>query len=102
MRAKTILAILFLISLGVATMVLLRSLPQNVDAAAEATARDEILVATVPLDAGTLLRAQDVTWQPIAGAAEPGQIVRPSAAARQVRPEIDEQTRAEVYGAALR
>src|SRR6202040_3196258 len=57
---------------------------------------------TVPLAAGTLLRAHDVVWQPIAGAPEPGQIVRPSVWAREAKPEIDEEVRAEVYGAALR
>ncbi len=102
MRAKTILTMLFLASLAVAAIVILRALPQNVDAAIEASAKDEILVATVPLAAGTLMRAQDVNWQLIAGVAEPGQIVRPSAVTRQLRPEIDEEARAEVYGAALR
>ena len=36
MRAKTILAMLFLVSLGVAAAVMLRSLPQKSEAAAEA------------------------------------------------------------------
>src|SRR5262249_40913487 len=51
---------------------------------------------------GTLLRAQDVVWQPIAGITEPGEILRPSAGARSAKPELDEEARAEVYGAALR
>jgi pilus assembly protein CpaB len=102
MRAKTILTALFLISLVVATWVVLQALPQKGDAVAERLPQVEILVATVPLSAGTLLRAQDVTWQPVAGAPEPGAIVRPSAAARTIKPELDEEARAEVYGAALR
>jgi pilus assembly protein CpaB len=104
MRAKTILTALFLVSLLVAVWVVIRALPQMVAAAPEpaAAVRDEILVATVPLAAGTLLRAQDVTWQAIDGAAEPGEIVRPSATMRQLKPELDEEARAEVYGAALR
>jgi pilus assembly protein CpaB len=56
----------------------------------------------VSLAAGTLLRAQDVAWQPITRPPEPGDIVRPSEVARQARPEIDEETRAAVYGAAMR
>ena len=56
----------------------------------------------MPLAAGTLLRAQDVRWQSITRPAEPGEIVRPSEAARQVKPELDEEARAEVYGAAVR
>jgi pilus assembly protein CpaB len=102
MRAKTILTALFLISLVVATWVVLQALPQKGDASAERLPQVEILVATVPLSAGTLLRAQDVSWQPIARPPEPGEILRPSAAARAVRPELDEEARAEVYGAALR
>ncbi len=102
MRAKTILALLFVASLGVAAVVVLRALPQIMAAAPGPAAREEILVATVPLSAGTLLRAQDVTWQQIALAPEAGEIVRPSEAARDAKPELDEQVRAEVYGAALR
>lgn len=103
MRAKTILTVLFLISLAVAVIVILRAMPTEVDANANATpSKDEVLVATVHLTAGTLLRAQDVTWQSVTGPVEPGEIVRPSAAARQVKPEVDEETRAEVYGAAVR
>src|SRR6266404_4948972 len=102
MRAKTILTALFLISLVVATWVVLQALPQKGDASAERLPQVEILVATVPLSAGTLLRAQDVTWQPVARAPEPGEIVRPSEAARSAKPELDEDARAEVYGAALR
>ena len=101
MRAKTILAMLFLISLGVAAMVVLRSLPQKSEAAPEAAARVEVLVATMPLAAGTLLRAPDVTWQAISRPAEKGEIVRPSAAVREAQPKADEEVRSEVYGAAL-
>ncbi len=103
MRAKTILTTLFLVSLVVAAWVVIHALPQKSDAATEAgEGGDEILVATAPLIAGTLLRAHDVTWQPIARAAQRGETVRPAAAAREASPEIDEQTRAQVYGAALR
>src|SRR5260221_3760362 len=101
MRAKTILTVLFLVSLAVAVIVLLKALPEMAGAAPEPV-KEEILVATVPLAAGTLLRAQDVTWHPITRAAEPGEIVRPAEAARQARPQLDEEARAEVYGAALR
>jgi pilus assembly protein CpaB len=101
MRAKTILTVLFLISLAVAVIVILRAMPTQGDANAN-TPKDEILVATVQLAAGTLLRAQDVTWQLVARPIEPGEIVRPSEGARQTKPEIDEETRAVVYGAAMR
>src|ERR1700739_664850 len=102
MRAKTILAMLFLVSLGVAAMVVLRSLPQKSEAAPEAAGREEILVATMPLAAGTLLRAPDLTWQAVSRPAEPGEIVRPSAAVREAQPKADEEGRSEIYGAALR
>jgi pilus assembly protein CpaB len=101
MRAKTILTVLFLISLAVAVVVILRAMPTQGDANAN-TPKNEILVATVPLAAGTLLRAQDVTWQVVPRPVDPGEIVRPSDGARQTKPEIDEETRAVVYGAAMR
>jgi pilus assembly protein CpaB len=101
MRAKTILTVLFLISLAVAVVVIMRALPTQGDANTNMP-KEEILAATVPLAAGTLLRAQDVTWQTVARAVEPGEIVRPSEASRQVKPEVDEEARAVVYGAAIR
>src|SRR5262249_41315542 len=102
MRAKTILAMLFLISLGVAATVVLRSLPQKSEAAAEVARTEEILVATMPLAGGTLLRAPDVAWQAIGRPVERGEIVRPSAAVRETQPKADEEARSEAYGAALR
>src|ERR1700756_3381712 len=101
MRAKTILTGLFLISLAVASVVILRTLPTPVDANANIV-KEEILVATAPLVAGTFVRAQDLTWGPIARAAKPEEFVRPSEAARRTKPEIDEETKAPLYGAALR
>ena len=102
MRAKTILSALFLVSLVVAAWVVIHALPQRSDAATEPVPGDEIFVATTPLGSGTLLRAHDVAWQQIARPAARGEMVRPSAAAREARPEIDEETRAGVYGAVLR
>jgi pilus assembly protein CpaB len=101
MRTKTILVLLFLISLGVVVILFQHALPQRV-IADTAAAKQEILVATTTLPAGTLLRAKDVVWQPIAGAAEPGQILRPPGAARNANTELDQQAPGEVYGVALR
>jgi pilus assembly protein CpaB len=98
MPAKTILAGLFLISLGVVVFLGLRALPHQSTSAA----KQEILVATTALPSGTLLRAKDVIWQPISETAEPDQILRPPGAAGTANLELDQQTRAEVYGAALR
>src|SRR5258708_4917688 len=95
MRAKTILTALFLISLAVAVVVILRAMPTQGDANAN-TPKEEILVATVHLAAGTLLRAQDVTWQLVNRPVEPGQIVRPSEGARQTKPGLDEETRGDL------
>jgi pilus assembly protein CpaB len=100
MPAKTILTILFLISLGVAVTVFLHVLPQPLGADA-ATASNEILVASGTLPAGTLLRAKDVTWQPIPRY-EPGQILRPSNPINNARAEAEQQALGELYGAALR
>src|SRR5271155_1070986 len=102
MRAKTILTMLFLISLAVAAIVVLRAMPTRGDANANNAPKEEILVATVQLTAGTLLRAQDVRWQPVTRPVESGEIVRPSETARQIKPGLDEETRAGGYGAAAR
>jgi pilus assembly protein CpaB len=100
MPAKTILTLLFLISLGVVVVVSLQALPQRVNA--DTAARDEILVAAAALSPGTLLRAKDVVWQAVAGKAEPSQILRPSSAAGNANAELDQQARGEAYGAAMR
>jgi len=98
MPAKTILTGLFLISLGVVAVLGLRALPHQVTSAA----KQEILVATTELPSGTLLRAKDVTWQPIVGTAEPDQVQRPLGATGAANLELDQQARAEVYGATMR
>jgi pilus assembly protein CpaB len=100
MPAKTILTLLFLISLGVIAVVSVQALPQRVSADI-AGARNEILVAALVLPAGTLLRAKDVNWQPIKSP-ESGQIVRTVSEHGNTNTEIDQQVRAEIYGAALR
>jgi pilus assembly protein CpaB len=99
MPAKTILTLLFLISLGVIVIVSMHALPQRVNA--DTTRRDEILVAAVQLPAGALLRAKDVRWY-FTNSPEPGQILRAGGTLGNVNAEIDQQVRTEVYGAALR
>src|ERR1700736_6342170 len=101
MPAKTILAMLFLISLCVVVVLGLRALPQRV-AADPSAVSDQRLVATMVLPSGTLLRAKDVVWQRIAGGAEPDDILRPPSAAGTPNLDLDQQARAAVYGAALR
>ena len=81
---------------------LLALFPSISEAPPEAAGREEILVATMPLAAGALLRAPHVTWQAIGRPAERGEIVRPAAAIRAAQPKADEEVRSEVYGAALR
>jgi pilus assembly protein CpaB len=100
MPAKTILTILFSISFGVAVIVFLHALPQPLSAGTGAE-RTEILVATTPLPAGTLLRAKDVAWQATTRA-EPGQILRPSGNSGSATVSLDQQAPGEVYGAAMR
>ena len=100
MPAKTILTLLFLISLGVIAIVSLHALPQRVNANTVG-ARSEILVAVATLPAGTLLRAKDLNWQPT-NRPEPDQIFRAAGGLGNTTLEIDQQLRTEVYGAALR
>jgi pilus assembly protein CpaB len=98
MRTKPIVAMLFIASLVASAVVLTHMASQK--GAANAS-KAQILVATLPLPQGTLLREQDVTWQGVAET-QPGQIVRPDAAALEADPELDGRTRASVYGAVLR
>jgi pilus assembly protein CpaB len=100
MPAKTILTILFLVSLGVLVAVFLHALPDPLSPDTPTT-RNEILVATGTLPAGTLLRAKDVTWQRITRS-EPGQILRPSNGIDNARAEAEQQALGELYGAAVR
>jgi pilus assembly protein CpaB len=97
MRAKTLLIALFVGSLVVAGFAFMQVMPKG----GATTPKQQILAATMPLAAGTLLRAQDVTWQGVSET-EPDQTVRPNAATLESKPELDDQTRASVYGAVLR
>jgi pilus assembly protein CpaB len=97
MRGKTILILLFTVSVIVAGIAFVQTMPKG-----SATApKEQILVTTMPLAAGTLLRAQDVTWQGVSET-EPDETVRPNAATLEAKPELDDETRASVYGAVLR
>ena len=97
MRAKPVVVTVFAISSAVAAFALLNA-SQKGDAALP---KHQVLAASSELASGTLLRAQDITWQPVI-ATEPDQIVRPNASAVQAKPEIVQETAASVYGAVLR
>ena len=98
MRAKTILTVLFGISLAVVAIAFTQIITLKGSAN---TPKEYVLAATMPLPMGTLLRAQDVSWQP-ASELEPDEIQRPNATAVAEKPEIVEETQASVYGAVLR
>src|ERR1700751_3488028 len=97
MRTKPLVTTLFVGSLVIAAVAGTHILSQN----SADRPKAQILVTTMPLPQGTLLREQDVTWQ---GGVEtkPGEIVRPSAAALDANPELENTVRASVYGAVLR
>src|SRR5215212_5391686 len=97
MRAKPIIVTVFGASVAVAAIVVLNP-AQKSDAALP---QEQILASSQELTAGTLLRAQDITWRPV-NVTEPDQVVRPSGAAVQARPEIIDETKGSVYGAVLR
>ena len=96
-RTKPIVTTLFVGSLVIAAVALTHIMSQKGGGEPKA----QILVTTMPLPQGTLLRAQDVTWQGVSGTTT-GQIVQPSATALEANPELDGQIRASVYGAVLR
>src|SRR5689334_2746050 len=100
MRAKVILTVLFLVSIGIAGYIFLQAMAIRNQPHIEGP---EALVAVAPLQSRTLLRAQDVTWQKLsAPPTMPGVVLRPTEAQRAEKPTLDEETRATVFGAVLR
>jgi len=97
MRPRTLLTILFSVTLLVAGYALINSMRQG----SAAVPHRQILAATGEITAGTLLRSQDVEWIDSAES-HPDQIVRPNDVAIQAKPEIVQETEARVYGAVLR
>jgi pilus assembly protein CpaB len=97
MRTKPLVTTLFVGSLVVAAAAATHILSQNSAGGPKA----QILATTMPLPQGTLLREQDVTWQGVTET-KPGEIARPSAAALEANPELENTVRASVYGAVLR
>jgi Flp pilus assembly protein CpaB len=83
MRAKTVLTILFALSLVVAAFVVLRAIPQKPEQAAAVTS--QILVALIRLDPGTLLRDQDVTWGTVNRRSAPGEFSKAAPDVASVR-----------------
>ena len=98
MRAKPFVTTLFVVSLVGAAVAVTHMVSQQKGAGGP---KAYILATTLPLPQGTLLREQDVTWQGVTDT-KPGQIVRPSTAALEAKPELENQVRASVYGAVLR
>src|SRR6516164_72620 len=97
MRAKPIVTTLFVGSLVIAAVAGTHILAQKGASGPQAY----VLAATMPLSQGTLLREQDVTWQGVDDT-KPGEIVRPTAAALDANPMLENTVRASVYGAVLR
>src|SRR6266478_4676288 len=98
MRAKVIFNALFVVSLVGAAVAATHMASQKSDATVP---KEYVLATTMSLPAGTLLRAQDVTWQGVTETT-PDQIIRPSASVLVTKPELDDETRASLYGAVLR
>ena len=102
MRAKTILTLLFLVSLGVAGVIGFCAMSLKMPGSAVPEKGPEALVAVVALQPGTLLRAEDIEWRQLPTAAERGAILRPTPAQVKQNPLAEEQVLKSVYGAALR
>jgi pilus assembly protein CpaB len=97
MRTKPIVTTLFVGSLVIAAVAGTHILAQKDTSGPKAY----VLATTMALSQGTLLREQDVTWQPVTDT-EPGELVRPNAAALEANPELENQMRASIFGAVLR
>jgi pilus assembly protein CpaB len=99
MNAKPFVTAIFVVSLVGAAVVITNQVSQHKSNATEP--KEYVLATTAALPMGTLLRAQDITWQGVIET-RPDQIVRPSATALAAKPELEDQTRTSVYGAVLR
>jgi pilus assembly protein CpaB len=97
MRTKPLVTTLFVGSLVVVAVAGTHMLAQKGVGGPKAY----VLATTMSLSQGTLLRDQDVTWQGVAETT-PGEIVRPTAAALEANPALENTVRASVYGAVLR
>jgi pilus assembly protein CpaB len=97
MRTKPLVTTLFVVSLVVVAVAGTHILSQK----SAGGPRAYILATAMPLTQGTLLRAQDVTWQGVTET-KPGEITRPSASALEANPELESTMRASVYGAVVR
>jgi pilus assembly protein CpaB len=95
MRGKTLVTALFIVTLTVAAFAVFNLMHKG-DASEP---RHHVLVATVALPSGTLLRSQDVEWHAVSQT-EADQIVRPTAV--EAKPDIVQEVESRVYGAVLR
>jgi pilus assembly protein CpaB len=100
MSARTILGLLFILSVVAIIVVVLRS-PGTTTATAPATTAT-ILVAAKPVPVGTLLRSEDVMWQDWTGSVDPTFVLRPTAEQRQAKPDADATALSGFFGAVVR
>src|SRR5438552_1690262 len=96
MRPKSLAIIVFAVSLLIGGYSLLNAMRSDAS-----VPNRQILAATVPLPAGTLLRSQDVEWLVVSNT-QADHIVRPNDTVIQAKPDIVQETEARVYGAVLR
>src|SRR5437764_3552778 len=97
MRAKDLVGIFFAVSLLLGGYGLINAIHKG-DASVP---NRYILAATGSLPAGTLLRSADIEWRP-SNETHPDLLVRPSDTAMQGKPDIVQETEAQVFGAVLR
>jgi len=102
MRSKSILVVLFLASIAVLGFVFWHNGTEQVRAKEAGPATAWVLVAAAPLGTGTLLRSEDVRWQPWNTATAPGYILRPSAEELKAVSDAEDKALASVRGAVLR
>src|ERR1043166_5266537 len=96
MRAKTLVTVLFAVSLVVGAFAVFNMMGSNASVPAR-----QILAANGALPAGTLLQTEDITWQPV-NATKADEIVRPSGSAVEAKPGLVQEVEASVYGAVVR
>jgi pilus assembly protein CpaB len=96
MRAKTLVTVLFAVSLVVGAFAVFNMMGTNASVPVR-----QILAANVALPAGTLLRTEDIVWQSVS-TTKSDEIVRPSGPAVEAKPGLVQEIEASVYGAVVR
>lgn len=102
MRSKTLLICLFVGSFLILGVLFLENGSSSPVTASTTKPTATELVATQDLTVGTLLRAEDVKWEPVEGTAAPDAIVRQASTNDKASEDADARFLSQIYGSVVR